>query len=100
MLPVAISGRNGFIQAYILPGETPMLMGRPIMEAIGRFLTAKSAWSRSVRSWEEIIVGLNGEYLLALQDFNDLTFGESPRFELVVPADGGIMRQRWKIQEL
>ena len=42
------------------------------------------------RSWEEIIVHLNGEYLLALQDFNDLTFGESSRFELVVPADDDI----------
>lgn len=41
MLPVAISGRNGFIQAYILPGETPMLMGRPIMEAIGLVLDCK-----------------------------------------------------------
>ena len=38
MLPVAVSGRCGFIHAYILPGETPMLMGRPIMEAIGLIL--------------------------------------------------------------
>lgn len=31
-LPVCIAGRFGFIQVYLLEGETPLLMGRPIME--------------------------------------------------------------------
>ena len=91
MLPVAVSGRCGFIQGYILPGETPMLMGRPIMEAIGLILDCKRHRVRlDDEPWQDLIVGLHGEYLMPLLDFENHDVEESPHFELVVPGDGGV----------
>ena len=34
-LPVFINQKVGRIQAYLVKGETPMLLGRPIMESLG-----------------------------------------------------------------
>ena len=87
MLPVAVSGRCGFIQAYILPGETPMLMGMPIMKAIGLILDCKRHRVRlDEEPWQNFIVGLHGEYIVPLLDFDSHDVEESPHFELVVPV--------------
>lgn len=44
--------------------------------------------------WQPAVVGVNGEYLLALQDgFNEFYMDQHPEFDLVVPADGGLIGQ-------
>ena len=40
--------------------------------------------------WQDLIVGLHGEYLVPLLDFDSHDVEESPHFELVVPGDGGV----------
>ena len=92
MLPVVIAGPHGLIQIYLLPGETPMLMGRPILENLGVFIDCKGKKICFEDSpWQDSVVGLHGEYLLPLQDdFDDLLLDQPPSFELVVPADGGL----------
>ena len=37
-LPMFLAGQFGYVQMYLLKGETPMLMGRPIMEQLGLVL--------------------------------------------------------------
>ena len=39
---------------------------------------------------KNLIVGLHGEYLMPLLDFDKHDVEESPHFELVVPNDGGV----------
>ena len=34
-LPMHVDGRHGFAQVFLLKGETPLLCGRPIIEALG-----------------------------------------------------------------
>ena len=41
-LPLCIGGKYGYVQMYLLPGETPMLLGRPIMESLGLALDCRS----------------------------------------------------------
>ena len=90
-LPIFVGGRYGLVQMYLLRGETPMLLGRPIMENLGILLDCQNKKLKLDDSpWFDAVVGANGEYLLPLLDdyAEDLLRG-GPSFDLVVPADGG-----------
>ena len=71
-LPVFVDGRYGTIQMFLLPGNTPMLCGRPIIEALG--MTMDFAMRRiciGSSGWQEATLGRQGEYLLSLTAEHD-----------------------------
>ncbi|CAE7901478.1 GIP [Symbiodinium sp. KB8] len=68
-LPVWVGGVRGRIQCFLVPGEMPILVGRPILKA----LKVKMDYDHDKVSitgepWTEALVGPKGEYLLALDD--------------------------------
>ena len=85
MLPVFIDGRYGRIQMYLLEGNTPMLLGRPIMESLGMSMDFAGKRVKFGQSpWQRALIGKFGEYLLPLTaDFDavDFVFG-CPSFDL------------------
>ena len=90
-LPVYVGGRFGYIQMYLLRGETPMLLGRPIMESLGILLDCRNKSLKFDDSpWFPAVVGASGEYLLPLlDDYDEALTLRGPSFDLVVPVDGG-----------
>ena len=66
-LPVMLDGKYGTIQCYLVPGNTPMLMGRPVIEALHMGIDFSQKQIRFGRSpWQPVLVGKHGEYLLSL----------------------------------
>ena len=62
-----IDGQFGTIQCYLVPGNTPMLMGRPVIEALHMGIDFSQKRIRFGRSpWTSVLVGSHGEYLLSL----------------------------------
>ena len=88
-VPAFLDGGYGTIQCYLIPGETPMLIGRPIMEALKISLDFSArAIKFGTSAWQEATIGLHGEYLLPLTaDFDLQLLTQPPLFEYVVPAD-------------
>lgn len=61
-LPIYVGGRFGFVQMYLLRGETPMLLGRPIMESLGILLDCRNkALKFDDTPWFPAVVGSSGE---------------------------------------
>ena len=75
---------HGFAEAFIIRGETPMLMGRPIIEELGMVLNFKNRTLMfDGHPWRPITVGRHGEYLLSLtEDFDHELIGHPPSFDL------------------
>ena len=66
-LPVMLDDRFGTIQCYLVPGNTPMLMGRPVIEALQMGIDFSQKQIRFGNSpWHPVLVGKHGEYLLSL----------------------------------
>ena len=85
MLPIFVDGKYGRIQLYLLPGNTPMLLGRPLIEALQMsmdFFGKKVKFGGS--PWQSALMGKHGEYLLSLtQDYENVDFkAELPCFDL------------------
>ena len=85
-IPMFINCAFGFAQAFIIKGETPMLMGRPIIEELGIVVNFKR---RSMmfegHPWRPITMGLHGEYLMSLtEDFDFELIGQMPAFDLTL----------------
>ena len=85
-LPLCVGGKHGYVQMYLLPGETPMLLGRPIMEALGLVLDCpERIFNFDDMPWQEAVVGAHGEYLLSLlNEFDSDMWQYPPSFELLV----------------
>ncbi|CAK9032272.1 Copia protein, partial [Durusdinium trenchii] len=68
-LPICVNGILGRAQTFIVPGSTPLLIGRPILKAIGIQLNFMED-TMKVRdgSWQAIIMGPRNEHLLRLDD--------------------------------
>ena len=66
-MPMCVAGSHGRAQVFLLKGETPMLCGRPIIEALGLVMDFSR---RQVKlrdaPWRDATIGLHGEYLLPL----------------------------------
>ena len=62
-IPIFVNSEMGFAQAFIIKGETPMLMGRPIIEELGIVVNFKSRMMFEDRPWRPITMGLHSEYL-------------------------------------
>ena len=85
LLPVFLDGRFGKIQMYLLPGHTPMLCGRPIIEALNMVMDfAGRRLKFGASPWFEATIGAHGEYLLSLtQDIESLKYdAKHPDYEL------------------
>ena len=66
-MPLFVNGRFGFAQVFMVPGETPMLCGRPIIQQLGisvDFSTEKIRFDDGM--WIPSLMGVHGEYLLPL----------------------------------
>ena len=88
-LPVFINQKVGRIQAYLVKGETPMLLGRPIMESLGLLMDFHGQRIKFMDGvWQSPTRGRHGEYLLSLTcDFQPGTCVGQLDFDLVVPDD-------------
>ena len=72
-LPIFLDGRYGTVQLFLLPGQTPMLCGRPIIEAMGMTMDFAMRRVRFGNSpWKQATLGRQGEYLLSLSDEHSL----------------------------
>ena len=76
-LPVFAGGQYGLLQRYLLKGGTPLLLGRPIAQALGLKLDLRES---RLSTWRPILLGLHGEYLLPL------TQGYSNEYNLEKPS--------------
>ena len=90
-LLVFFNHNYGYVTGFVIPGETPMLMGRPILEALGLTLNFQKkllVWEDS--PWQDITIGRHGEYLLPLTaDFQPDMLTRPPAFDLVL-ADSAL----------
>ena len=83
-VPIFVNNNFGFCQAFIIKGETPMLMGRPIIEALGIIIDFKNQRMMFEGCpWRPITLGRHGEYLLSLtEDFETELADQVPYFDL------------------
>ena len=83
-VPVFINNSFDYVQAFIIAGETPMLLGRPIIESLGTVINFKRQQMMfEGHDWRQIIVGRHGEYLLSLTgDFDAELASQPPNFDL------------------
>ena len=68
-LPIFINNKYGLVQAFVLRGETPMLLGRPIAKALGLsvdFLNDRMRYYDG--EWHAATMGRHNEYLLPLTE--------------------------------
>ena len=90
-VPVFFNHAYGYITGFLIPGETPMLMGRPVLENLGltiNFQKKLMMWDNA--PWQEITIGRHGEYLLPLtSDFRPEMLSQPPSFDLVL-ADSAL----------
>ena len=84
-LPVFIGGRFGLVQGYLLPGETPLLLGRPIAQALKIKLDLADLRIKvDTGAWRPMLLGRHGEYLLPLsEDFSPEHDFSQPEFDLI-----------------
>ena len=87
-IPMVLKHVHGFAEAFIIRGETPMLMGRPIIEELGMVLNLKNGTLMfDGHPWRPITIGRHGEYLLSLtEDFDHELIGHPPSFDHDAPT--------------
>ena len=84
-IPVFVDGKYGTIELFLLPGNTPMLCGRPIIEALGMSMDFARRLLRIGGSpWQSATLGRQGEYLWSITHEHDLMQYDpmKPNFEL------------------
>ena len=68
-LPVYIQGRHGYLECFIVEGNTPLLIGRPILKALNiKVDYQNNKISIGDGPWKEATLGERGEYMLRLDD--------------------------------
>ena len=91
-MPMFVNGNFGFGQVFVVPGETPMLCGRPIIQALGisiNFSGEQIKFGDGV--WQPALLGLHGEYLLPLcSSFESWRLNMEPHFDLQLAAPGEV----------
>ena len=60
-LPLYIHNKRGYMECFIVEGSTPLLVGRPIRQALKVQMNPDGPWT-------EVPIGERGEYLLRLDD--------------------------------
>ena len=86
-IPVFVDGKFRAIEIFLMPGNTPMLCGRLIIEALGPGVSMDFA-RRQLRigssPWQAATLGRQGEYLWPITQEHDLMKydPQKPEFEL------------------
>ena len=91
-LPMFVNGLYGFARVFMVPGEMPMLCGRPIIQQRG---IAPDFSSEKIRygdgQWMPALMGLHGEYLLPLSmDFEIYHAALELHFDLQLASPGEV----------
>ena len=83
-VPMFVNNTFGFCQSFIIKGETPMLMGRPVIEALGIIINFKNQQMMfDGHPWRPVTLGRHGEYLLSLtEDVETELADQTPSFDL------------------
>ena len=83
-IPVLLEGVPGRIQAYVIFGATPMLLGRPILEKLQAVVDFGGNKMKIMGGpWKEIDRGKQGAMLLSLcQHLQEAEQLDNPRFDL------------------
>eukprot|EP00435_Cladocopium_sp_Y103_P041136 s155_g11.t1 len=68
-LPVYINGKSGYMETFVVDGSAPLLVGRPILQALNVQMIFKDG-KMSIKDgpWFEVPLGEKGEYLLQLDN--------------------------------
>ena len=84
-LPVYIEGQAGYIETFIVEGNTPLLIGRPILQALNIKIDYNSNQvSIQDGEWKAADMGEKGEYLLCLDNgVADDPLGKNITFDYV-----------------
>ena len=100
-VPAFLDGGYGTIQCYLIPGDTPMLMGRPIIEALRITLDfSEKVMKFGSSGWQPAVIGLHGEYLLPLTSgFDPNLLQEELTFQYIVPADENVNDARLDLEQ-
>lgn len=100
-LPFFINNTYGVLHGFTLTGETPTLIGRPVIQALE--LTIDFAQQRSKfgdRPWQTAVLGKHEEYLLALTDaFDSDQLDMEPSFDLQLDEQLGRIYQAGEAME-
>ena len=89
--PIFVNHKFGLVQAFLLRGEIPMLLGRPILKALGMtvdFLNDRIKFDG--REWRDATLGRHYEYLLPLtEDYDPSIIADGAAFDLVLEDEDG-----------
>ena len=90
-LPIFINHQYGHIQAFLLKGETPMLLGRPIAKALGMTVDFNKDMIRfGDDEWRPATMGRHAEYLIPLtEDFELEAIPKGPVYDLILEDEDG-----------
>ena len=94
-LPMSVTGKHGRAQVFLIKGETPLLCGRPIIEALGLVIDFSQRKMRFQDGpWTPATLGYHGEYLLPLwEPYDDDYPYYNPdllHFDLLLAGDGEV----------
>ena len=68
-LPVYIGGKCGYMECFVIEGATPLLVGRPILQALKINMNFQDNQMTILDGpWTEVPIGEKGEYLLRFDD--------------------------------
>ena len=68
-LPVWIEGQHGFMECFVVEGNTPLLVGRPLLQAFRVQINYDTKQQSVLGSpWRPIVIGERGEHLIRLDD--------------------------------
>ena len=68
-LPVWIEGQHGFMECFVVEGSTPLLVGRPLLQAFRVQINYDTTQQSVLGSpWRDVVIGERGEHLLRLDD--------------------------------
>ena len=68
-LPVYLSGKAGYMECFIVEGATPLLIGRPILQALKLQMNYDTnQMSLQDGPWTDVVLGKKGEFLIKLDD--------------------------------
>eukprot|EP00435_Cladocopium_sp_Y103_P029927 s3688_g7.t1 len=84
-LPIFVNHQYGLVHTFLLKGETPMLLGRPISKALGMtvdFLNDRIKFNDG--EWRDATLGRHSKYLLPLtENFDPEIIANDTSFDLV-----------------
>ena len=82
-LPVSVGGSFGRIQVFVIPGDTPFLLGRPVLKHFGIQIDyAGDRISINGNQWTSTLKGPREEYLIDLHNGKD-DWGQDWDFDLM-----------------